>query len=95
MGRRDRTRNNLKPRQKLAFPAKLPGLLRFENAMERNGMENYTTHASGSVGQEILNPDGEVIAWTVDGCWAAIIVALLNGAPPDDLENPSASSRYP
>ena len=51
---------------------------------------DYVARASGSVGQEILNPDGEVIAWTVDGFVAAIIVALLNGVPPDERRNPSA-----
>jgi hypothetical protein len=41
-------------------------------------MDIYTARASGSTGQEILNPDGEIVAWTVDGWWAAIIVGLLN-----------------
>jgi hypothetical protein len=40
----------------------------------------YVARASGSVGCEILDPGGEVVAWTVDGWWAATIVALLNGA---------------
>jgi hypothetical protein len=40
----------------------------------------FCARASGSVGCEILDPDGDVIAWTVDGWWAAIIVGLLNGA---------------
>ena len=26
-----------------------------------------------------MNPDGEIVAWTTDGWWAAVIVALLNG----------------
>lgn len=29
-------------------------------------------------GCEIIDPDGTVIAWTADDCWAAIIVRLLN-----------------
>ena len=59
-------------------------------------MENYVARASGSVGQEILNPDGEVIAWTVDGWWAAAIVDLLNRAEkgesvhPRERRNPTA-----
>ena len=39
----------------------------------------YVARASGSVGCEILDPDGEVVAWTVDGWWGATIVGLLNG----------------
>ncbi len=42
-------------------------------------MDGYTARASGSVGCEIMNPDGEIVAWTTDGWWAAVIVALLNG----------------
>ena len=53
-------------------------------------MENYVARASGSVGQEILNPDGEVIAWTVDGWWAAAIVDLLNRAEKGDRPSPRA-----
>jgi hypothetical protein len=32
----------------------------------------------GSRGCEIVNGDGEVIAWTVDDYWAATICRLLN-----------------
>ena len=42
-------------------------------------MDTYTARQSGTVGHEIL-ADGEIIAWTVDGYWAAVIVAMLNGA---------------
>jgi hypothetical protein len=42
-------------------------------------METYVARRSGSVGHEILS-DGEVVAWTVDRCWAALIAGLLNGA---------------
>ena len=41
---------------------------------------DYIARPSGSVGHEILNPSGDIIGWTVDGYWAAVIVALLNGA---------------
>jgi len=47
-------------------------------------MDNYTARASGSAGYEILS-DGEVVAWTVDGWWAATIVGLLNRAEDGDL----------
>ncbi len=38
----------------------------------------FTARLVGSAGHEILNPDGEVVAWTVDGYWAAVVTALLN-----------------
>jgi hypothetical protein len=38
----------------------------------------FTARLVGSAGHEILNPDGEVVAWTVDGRWAAVVTALLN-----------------
>ena len=44
-------------------------------------MENdrgFSFRRSGTAGCEILNPDGEVVAWTVEELWAALIVALLN-----------------
>ncbi len=45
----------------------------------------YVARASGSVGHEILSPDGVVVAWTVDEPWAAIIVELVDGAEERDL----------
>jgi hypothetical protein len=41
---------------------------------------SFTARPVGSVGHEILNSDGEIIAWTADDCWAAAIVKLLNDA---------------
>lgn len=38
----------------------------------------FTARKVGSSGHEILDPGGSVVAWTVDGYWADIIVALLN-----------------
>lgn len=43
-------------------------------------MHIYVARRSGMTNHEIL-ADGEVVAWTVDGTWAAIVVALLNGTP--------------
>ena len=43
-------------------------------------MGTYVVRRSGTAGHEILAED-EVVAWTVDGTWAAIVVALLNSAP--------------
>ena len=34
-----------------------------------------------STGCEILDPDGVVVAWTVNETWAAVVVALLNDNP--------------
>ena len=34
----------------------------------------------GTTGHEIINPEGVVVAWTVDEPWATIIVAVLNPA---------------
>ena len=45
----------------------------------------YTARRIGTTGCEIIDPDGEVIAWTVDDHWAGIITALLNGLERDGL----------
>ncbi len=45
---------------------------------------SFTFRRVGTVGCEIL-ADGEVVAWTVDEPWAAIIVGLLDGAEEGDL----------
>ena len=47
-------------------------------------MDDYSMRRSGSVGHEVL-ADGQVIAWTVDGWWAAMIVGLLNRAETEGL----------
>ena len=41
-------------------------------------MDGFTFRVVGSTGCEILNPNGEVFAWTVNEVWAVMIVALLN-----------------
>jgi hypothetical protein len=38
----------------------------------------FTARKVASSGHEVFDPNGNVIAWTVDGYWAAVIVALLN-----------------
>jgi hypothetical protein len=43
-------------------------------------MDTYVARRSGTTGHEIL-ADGEVVAWTVDETWAAVIIGLLNGTP--------------
>jgi len=37
----------------------------------------FNARRVGTTGHEILDPDGQVIAWTVDSVWAAVLVALL------------------
>lgn len=39
----------------------------------------------GTTGHEIVNPDGQVVAWTVDDHWAAIVVTLLNQTESDRM----------
>ena len=38
----------------------------------------FTIKQVSTAGHEILDPDGNVVAWAVDGTWAALIVALLS-----------------
>lgn len=38
----------------------------------------FISRQIGTTGHEIIDPDGEVVAWAVDDCWAAILVSLLN-----------------
>ncbi len=45
--------------------------------------ETFTYRLVGTNGCEIL-ADGEVVAWTVDEPWAAVIVGLLDGAEAQD-----------
>jgi hypothetical protein len=45
---------------------------------------SFAARRIGTTGHEIVSPQGEVVAWTVDERWAAIVVALLNGAPHQD-----------
>lgn len=37
----------------------------------------------GTTGCEIRDQDGNVVAWSVDEAWAAVIVSLLNRADVD------------
>jgi hypothetical protein len=40
--------------------------------------ESFSARQVGTTGHEILNSHGEVVAWAVDGYWAAILLAALN-----------------
>ena len=67
--------NNMKPRQGLAFPAELPGLLRYGSTMD-----DYSMRRVATTGHEVMDQEGRVVAWTVDRDWAALLVSLLNKA---------------
>ena len=49
----------------------------------------FTARRVGTSGHEIMSPQGEVIAWTVDAAWAAVIAGLLNRV---DVRDPSLSA---
>ena len=42
--------------------------------------KTYSYRKGGSVGCEIINVDGEIVAWTISEVLAAVIVKLLNEA---------------
>jgi len=39
---------------------------------------SFTVRQSGSIGQEILDQDGTVVAWTTDAWLAQVVCKLLN-----------------
>ena len=47
------------------------------------GNESRIARQSGTTVHEIYDPEGNVIAWAVDGLWASVIVGLLNQAEAD------------
>ena len=56
--------------------------------------ETFTFRRVGTSGCEIL-ADGKVVAWTTNGYWAAIIVAVLDGAEHGGSHAPAACMRRP
>lgn len=38
----------------------------------------FTVRQSGNIGQEILGPDGQIVAWTTNDWAAQVICRLLN-----------------
>jgi hypothetical protein len=64
--------------------------------MESDGAR-FSARRVASRGHEILDPQGKVIAWTVDEEWAAVIVGLLNRAEaePDreSVNNPPLTAK--
>jgi len=51
----------------------------------------FAARRVATTGYEIITPHGEVIAWTVDGYWANIIVTLLTRSGLSDI-GPHAAS---
>ncbi len=45
----------------------------------------FVARRVGTTGHEILDSTGSVVAWTVDGYWAAVLAELLNRAEADGL----------
>lgn len=41
-------------------------------------MSQFAIRQSGNIGQEILSPRGNIIAWTTDAVFGAFIVRILN-----------------
>lgn len=50
-----------------------------------NQPSSFSVKSFGSFGQEILGPDGTVIAWTTDAWIAQVIARLLTQAEEDGL----------
>ena len=46
--------------------------------MDNGIMEAFEVRVSGNIGQVVLDPDGEVIAWTTDSWIAQVIVKLMS-----------------
>ena len=46
----------------------------------------FTIRCEGTLQYEILDPDGRMITWMADGPRAALIVNLLNGVWPKELD---------
>ena len=49
--------------------------------MEKTVREAFSVLPSGCVGQIILDPDGQTLAWTTDAWTAQVICQLLNENP--------------
>ena len=56
----------------------IPTSSEFLKTKAMNESSDFTVHQWGNFGQEILNADGDVVAWTVDAELAQRICRLLN-----------------
>ena len=55
----------------------------------------FTTRRVGTIGHEIRDPDGNVVAWAVDKPWAALIAGLLNRVEAEGLWKKRVAPRPP
>ena len=44
----------------------------------------FTLHQSGTIGLEILSPSGNILAWTTDPVFGALMVRILNAIYSED-----------
>jgi hypothetical protein len=56
--------------------------------------EPYTYRRTGTCGCELLSPEGQVFAWTVDASWAGLVIGLLNAAEENGLPRPAQCHRF-
>lgn len=47
-------------------------------------MDQFTLQQTGNVGQEIISPNGNILAWTTDPVFGAFIVRILNAIYSED-----------
>lgn len=51
-----------------------------------NIVEGFTLRLSGNIGQEIISPRGNILAWTTDADFGAFLCRILNDLYSDDVE---------
>jgi hypothetical protein len=49
-----------------------------------NITHGFSLHQTGNIGQEIISPRGNILAWTTDPIFGAFIVRVLNAIFSDD-----------
>jgi hypothetical protein len=54
----------------------------------------FAYRRTGTCGCEIIDPDGEVFAWTVDSARAGLIVGLLNWVEENGLSRPAQCHQH-
>ena len=47
-------------------------------------MNQFTLYQSGNIGQEIISPNGNILAWTTNPVFGAFIVRILNAIYSDN-----------
>lgn len=49
-----------------------------------NITHGFSLHQTGNIGQEIISPSGNIIAWTTNPVFGAFIVRILNAVYSDN-----------